>query len=88
MVKFDDETEWTGGLIVFWARRDNERIRCVASREAIARLPGFAMAARKEIGARKTEIKELLKPYVLKKLDRNEFDLASVPAITITVHDF
>jgi hypothetical protein len=87
MITFDEATEWAGGLVLFWADRANERIRCAAGRDAIARLPGFAMATRREIGARKTEIKNLLKPYVLKKLDRNEFDLSIVPTITITVHD-
>jgi hypothetical protein len=87
MVRFDEGTEWAGGRVFFWAHRGNERIRCVAGRDAIAGLPGFAMATKKEIGARKAAIKELLKPHILKKLERNEFDLSIVPTITISVHD-
>jgi hypothetical protein len=87
MVKFDEETDWAGGLLFFWVHRGDERIRCAAGREAIARLPGFAMATNKEIGARKSAIKELLKPHILRKLERNELDLRAVPTITITLHD-
>jgi hypothetical protein len=87
MITFDEGTAWAGGSVVFWAHRDNERIRCAASRDAIARLPGFAMATRKEISARRAEIKELLKPHIVRKIERDEFDLSIVPTITITVHD-
>jgi hypothetical protein len=45
------------------------------------------MATNKEIGARKSAIKELLKPHILRKLERNELDLRAVPTITITLHD-
>lgn len=87
MIRFDEQTEWAGGLVFFWVYRGNERFRCAAGREAIARLPGFGMATHREISARKSEIKELLKSHVLRKLERNEFDLRTVPTITITMHD-
>jgi hypothetical protein len=87
MATFDEGTEWAGGLLLFWIHRGDERIRCVAGREAIARLPGFAMATNKEISARRSEIKALLRPYVLDKLARNELDVGTVPTITISMRD-
>jgi hypothetical protein len=87
MVVFDEGTEWSGGLVFFWARRGEERIRCVAGRDAIAGLPGFAMATVHQIEVGKDAIKELLKPHVLNKLERNEFEDSKVPMIRITVHD-
>jgi hypothetical protein len=83
MATFDEGTEWAGGLLFFWIHRGDERIRCVAGREAIARLPGFAMATNKEISARRSEIKALLRPYLLDKLARN----GTVPTITISMRD-
>jgi hypothetical protein len=87
MVRFDEGVEWAGGLLFFWVHRDDERIRCVAGREAISRLPGFLMATNRQISAGKATIKELLKPHILAKLAREELDARAVPTITITMRD-
>jgi hypothetical protein len=87
MVRFDEGTEWAGGMLFFWVHRGDERIRCVAGREAIARLPGYAMATNRDISAGRSAIKELLKPYVLEKLASDELDVGAVPTITISMRD-
>jgi hypothetical protein len=45
------------------------------------------MATVHQIEVGKDAIKELLKPHVLNKLERNEFEDSKVPMIRITVHD-
>jgi hypothetical protein len=62
MIVFDDETQWSKGLLSFWARRDKRRIHCMAGLETIAKLPGFTHAKTREIGTRRTEVRDLLKP--------------------------
>jgi hypothetical protein len=76
MIKFDEEVAWNGDFLVFWARRGSAHIRCQARRRAINELPGFKEASSQAIGVRKKEIVELLKPFVLPELQKNNFSRA------------
>jgi hypothetical protein len=87
MIIFDDETQWSKSLLTFWAYRDKQRIHCVAGLETIAELPGFTHATRREIGSRKAEVRGLLKPHFLRKIERNEFEEGSIPTITMFTRD-
>jgi hypothetical protein len=75
-VKFDEEAAWNGDFLVFWARRGSAHIRCQARRKAINELPGFKEASSQTIGVMKQEIVELLKPYVLPEIQKNNFSRA------------
>jgi hypothetical protein len=87
MIVFDDETQWSKGLLSFWAHRDRQRIQCMAGLETIAGLPGFAQAKTREIGTRRTEVRDLLKPHLSRKIERNEFEESSIPTVTIFTRD-
>jgi hypothetical protein len=87
MIVFDDETQWSKGLLSFWAHRDRQRIHCIAGLETIAELPGFTHAKTREIGTRRTEVRDLLKPHLSRKIERNEFEEGSIPTVTIFVRD-
>jgi hypothetical protein len=75
-ITFDDEAAWNGDFLVFWARRGTAHIRCQARRRAINELPGFKEASSQTIGVKKREIVELLKPYVLPEIQKNNFSRA------------
>jgi hypothetical protein len=75
-ITFDDEAAWNGDFLVFWARRGRAHIRCQARRRAINELPGFKEASSQTIGVKKREIVELLKPYVLPEIQKNNFSRA------------
>jgi hypothetical protein len=87
MIVFDNETQWSKGLLSFWARRDRRRIHCMADLETIAELPGFTHAKSREIGTRRTEVRDLLKPHLSRKIERNEFEEGSIPTVTIFMRD-
>jgi hypothetical protein len=87
MIVFDDETQWSKGLLSFWAHRDRQRIQCMAGLETIAELPGFARAKTREIGTRRTEVRDLLKPHLSRKIERNEFEESAIPTVTIFMRD-
>jgi hypothetical protein len=87
MIVFDDETQWSKGLLSFWAHRDRQRIHCIAGLETIAELPGFTHAKAREIGTRRTEVRDLLKPHLSRKIERNEFEEGSIPTVTIFMRD-
>jgi hypothetical protein len=87
MIVFDDETQWSKGLLSFWAHRDRQRIHCLAGLETIAELPGFTHATRREIGSRKAELRDLLKPHFLRKIERNEFEEGLIPTVTMFMRD-
>jgi hypothetical protein len=72
-IRFDDEAAWNGDFLVFWAWRGSAHIRCQARRRAINELPGFKEASSQTIGVKKREIVELLKPYVLPEIQKNNF---------------
>jgi hypothetical protein len=61
-ITFDDEVHWDGDDLTFWANRGTERIRCQIGRKSINGLPGFTNATSQEIGIRKVELAELIKP--------------------------
>jgi hypothetical protein len=75
-IRFDDEAAWNGDYLLFWAWRGTAHIRCQARRRAINELPGFKEASSQTIGAKKREIVELLKPYVLPQIQKNNFSRA------------
>jgi hypothetical protein len=75
-ITFDDEAAWNGDFLVFWARRGAAHIRCQARRRAINELPGFKEASSQMIGVKRREIVELLKPYVLPEIQKNNFSRA------------
>jgi hypothetical protein len=87
MVTFEDEAQWSKGLLTFWAYRNKKRIQCTAGLETIAEFAGFTHATKREIGSRKTEVQDLLKPHLRLKIERNDFEESSIPTITIFVHD-
>jgi hypothetical protein len=72
-ITFDGEAAWNGDFLVFWARRGCAHIRCQARRRAINELPGFSEESSQTIGAKKQEIVELLKRYVLPEIQKNDF---------------
>jgi hypothetical protein len=72
-ITFEDEAAWNGDFLVFWAWRGSAHIRCQARRTAINELPGFKEASSQTIGAKKREIVELLKRYVLPEIQKNDF---------------
>ena len=61
-MSFDDDANWDGECLIFWATRGTERIRCWIGRKSINGLPGFTNSSSQEIGVRKQELSELLKP--------------------------
>jgi hypothetical protein len=66
------------GTVIFscFGRRAARHIRCQARRRAINELPGFKEALGQTIGVKKREIVELLKPYVLPEIQKNNFSRA------------
>jgi len=72
-IRFEEEVAWDGDYLVFWAWRGKTHIRCQAKRKAINELPGFKEASSQTIQIKKQEIVELLKPYVLPKIEKNDF---------------
>jgi len=72
-IKFEAEAIWNGDILLFWARRGSAHIRCQARRRAITELPGFKEASSETIGEKKREIVELLKPYALPEIQKNNF---------------
>jgi len=87
VIEFDDEAHWDGGILFFWASRGKDRIRCVAGRETIAELPGFTHATSQEIGTRKAEIHEVLRPTAVWKIEAGHFSEPDHKTVTIYVSD-
>jgi hypothetical protein len=86
-VTFDDQVAWDGGILYLRARSGTERIRCRAGRETIADLIGFADASSLEIGERKAQAAELLKPSILHKIETGGFDHGPIKTVTIFRYD-
>jgi hypothetical protein len=59
----------------------------LAGLETIAELPRFTDAKTREIGTRRTEIRDLLKPHLSRKIERNEFEEGSIPTVTIFIRE-
>jgi hypothetical protein len=73
MITFDDHIGWNGEFIVFWATKDDERIRCAAPRKLVNELPGFKDANKQTIGERRKQVRNLLAPHALEKIRLNDF---------------
>ena len=86
-VAFDDQITWDGGILHLRASHGNERIRCRAGRETIAELTGFADASSQEIGERKAQAAELLKPSIVHKIEIGGFDHGLIKTVTIFRYD-
>jgi hypothetical protein len=86
-IAFDDQVTWDGGILQLRAIRGAERIRCRAGRETIAELTGFALASSLEIGERKAQAAELLKPSIVHKIEIGGFDHGLIKAVTIFRYD-
>jgi hypothetical protein len=86
-VTFDDQVAWDGGILHLRARSGTEHIRCRAGRETIADLIGFADASSLEIGERKAQAAELLKPSILHKIETGGFDHGPIKTVTIFRYD-
>jgi hypothetical protein len=65
--------------------RGSERIRCRAVRETIAELAGFPHASSPEIGERKGEAAELLRPSIV--LAIGGFDYGPIKTVRIFRYD-
>jgi hypothetical protein len=87
VVAFDDQVTWDGGILQLRAIRGTERIRCRAGRETIAELSGFAHASSQEIGERKVEAAELLKPSIVHKIEIGGFDHGPIRTVTVFRYD-
>jgi hypothetical protein len=86
-VVFDDQVAWDGGLLHLRAVCGTERIRCRAGRETIAELAGFTHASSLEIGERKAQVAELLKPSIVHKIEIGGFDRGPIKTVTIFRYD-
>jgi hypothetical protein len=86
-VVFDDQVTWDGGLLHLRAVCGTERIRCRAGRETIAELAGFTHASSLEIGERKAQAAELLKPSIVHKIAIGGFDHGLIKTVTIFRYD-
>jgi hypothetical protein len=86
-VVFDDQVAWDGGLLHLRAVCGTERIRCRAGRETIAELAGFTHASSQEIGERKAQVAELLKPSIVHKIEIGGFDHGLIKTVTIFRYD-
>jgi hypothetical protein len=86
-ISFDDRVGWDGSILYLWANQGTERIRCRTGRETIAELGGFRDASSQEIGARKSEVAELLKPSILHKIEIGGFDHGTIRTVTIFRYD-
>ena len=86
-VVFDDQVAWDGGLLHLRAVCGTERIRCRAGRETIAELAGFTHASSLEIGERKAQVAELLKPSIVHKIEIGGFDHGLIKTVTIFRYD-
>jgi hypothetical protein len=87
VIVFDDQVTWDGGILHLRAMRGTERIRCRAGRETIAELAGFAQASSLEIGERKAQAAELLKPSIVHKIEIGGFDHGLIKTVTIFRYD-
>ena len=65
--------------------RELARLRC--HRETIAELEGFTQASSLEIGERKAEAAELLKPSIVHKIEIGGFDHLPIKTVTIFRYD-
>jgi hypothetical protein len=86
-VVFDDQVAWDGGILHLRAICGTERIRCRAGRETIAALAGFTHASSLEIGERKAQAAELLKPSNVHKIEIGGFDHGLIKTVTIFRYD-
>ena len=86
-VAFDDQVGWDGGMLHLRAICGTERIRCRAGRETIAKLAGFADASSLQIGERKAQAAELLKPSIVHKIEIGGFDRGLIKTVTIFRYD-
>jgi hypothetical protein len=86
-IVFDDQVAWDGGNLHLRAMRGTERIRCRAGRETIAELAGFSHASSLEIGERKAQAAELLKPSMVHKIEIGGFDRGLIKTVTIFRYD-
>jgi hypothetical protein len=86
-VVFDDHVAWDGGILHLRALRGTERIRCRAGRETIAELAGFTHASSLEIGERRAQAAELLKPSIVHKIEIGGFDHGLIKTVTIFRYD-
>jgi hypothetical protein len=86
-IVFDDQVVWDGGILHLRAIRGGERIRCRAGRETIAELAGFAHASSLEIGERKAQAAELLKPSIVHKIEIGGFDHGLIKTVTLFRYD-
>jgi hypothetical protein len=86
-VAFDDQVRWDGGMLHLRAICGTERIRCRAGRETIAELAGFADASSLQIGERKAQAAELLKPSIVHKIEIGGFDRGLIKTVTIFRYD-
>ena len=86
-IAFDDQVTWDGGVLQLRAIRGTERIRCRAGRETIAELTGFAHASSQEIGERKVQAAELLKPSIVHKIEIGGFDHGPIRTVTVFRYD-
>jgi hypothetical protein len=76
MTTFDDHVGWNDDFIVFWATKDDERIRCAAPRKLVNELPGFKDANKQTIGERRKQVRNLLVPHALEKIRSNDYALS------------
>jgi hypothetical protein len=86
-IVFDDQVVWDGGILHLRAISGGERIRCKAGRETIAELAGFAHASSLEIGERKAQAAELLKPSIAHKIEIGGFDHGLIKTVTLFRYD-
>jgi hypothetical protein len=86
-VAFDDQVTWDGAMLHLRATCGTERIRCRAGRETIAELAGFAHASSSQIGERKAQAAELLKPSIVHKIEIGGFDRGLIKTVTIFRYD-
>jgi hypothetical protein len=86
-VAFEDQVTWDGGILRLRAICGVERIRCRAGRETIAELAGFTHASSLEIGERKAQAAELLKPSIVHKIEIGGFDHGPIKTVTIFRYD-
>ena len=86
-IVFDDQVAWDGGVLHLRAMSGSERIRCRVGRETIAELDGFAHASSLEIGERKAEAADLLKPSIVHKIEIGGFDHGPIKTVTIFRYD-
>ena len=86
-VVFDDQVAWDGSILHLRAICGTERIRCRAGRETIAELAGFTHVSSLEIGERKAQAAELLKPSIVHKIEVGGFDHGLIKQVTIFRYD-